>query len=347
MESYIRAMPKAELGLQLEGAIPKQTLVMIAEQNEIPSTTKGYADLVKQIDKPVYEKLPELSAIVSQWVRYPDDLSRMVYDVGVALSRQNVRYAEIGVNPLLYMNHTGMQFEQFIEALNDGRDKALRGWNVQMQWVLNIPREEPRRGDDTTRWALSATARKYGVVGLGLTGREETQPAGQFERPFKSAEKKGLPRIVHAGDKLGAEAVLGAIEHLLPTRIIGGWGTTEAPDVVKQLVDNNIALGITMARQLCLGRIQTYADYPLRWIFDQDVKLTLTSHMPTFYKSTLSDEYLALVEHNDFTLEDLEEIALNAVRYSTLPEEEQAKMLKIFREDYAKLRTEHIEQATT
>lgn len=347
MESYIQAMPKVEPGLQLEGAVPRQTMVMIAEQNEIPSTTKGYKDLVSQLDKPNYEKLPELLTTVSQWIRYPDDLSRMVYDTGVALARQNVRYAEIGVNPLLYMNHTNMTFDQLIEAMNDGRDKAQRGWNVRLNWILNIPREEPRRGDDVIRWAQSAIGRKYGVVGIGLTGREESQPAAQFERPFKSAEKKNFPRIVHAGDKLGAEAILDALDHLLPTWIIGGWGAADAPDVIKRLADQNVALSVTMARQLCLGRIETYADYPLRWLYDQGVKITLTSHMPALYKSNLSDEYLALVTHNDFLLEELEEIALNAVRSSALPEEEEAEMLKDFKAEYAKLRAEHLEEATT
>jgi adenosine deaminase len=347
MESYIQAMPKVELGLQLEGTVPRQTLVMIAEQNEIPSTTKGYKDLVSQLDKPNYEKLPELLTTVSQWIRYPDDLSRVVYDTGVALARQNVRYAEIGVNPLLYMNHTNMSFEQLIEAMNDGRDKAQRGWNVRLNWILNIPREEPRRGDDVVRWAQSATGRKYGVVGLGLTGREESQPAAQFERPFKTAEKKSFPRVIHAGDKLAAEAILDTLEHLLPTRIIGGWGAADAPDVIKRLADQNVLLAVCMARQLCLGRIQTYADYPLRWLYDQDVKVTLTSHMPALYKTTITDEYTALVVHNDFLLEELEEIALNAVRYSALIEDEQAEMLKNFKAEYAKLRVEHLEEATT
>jgi adenine deaminase len=346
LETYIRAMPKADLGLQLEGAVSKQTLLLIAEQNEIAASTKGFGEIVKQLDKPNYEKLPELAATVSQWVRHPDDLSRFAYDVGVGLSKQNIVYAEVGVNPLLYMTHTGMTFEQFSEALNDGRDKALRGWKVQIQWVLNIPRDEPRRADDVVRWAMSATARKNNIIALGLSGREEAQPAAQFERAFKAAERKGFPRAVFAGDKLGAEGTLDALEHLLPERIIGGWGTADAPDILKRLADNDLPLTVTMARQLCMGRISTYADYPLRHVYDSDVKLTLTAHMPTFYKSSLSDEYLALVEHNDFSVEELEEIALNSLRYSFMPQEEKNNLRDRFKASYASLRAEHMGQET-
>jgi adenosine deaminase len=346
LETFIQAMPKAELGIQLEGAVSKQTLLLIAEQNEIAAGNKGFNEVVKQLDKPNYEKLPEFAAIVSQWVRHPDDLSRFAYDVGVSLSKQNVLYAEIGVNPLLYMTHTGMSFEQFAEALHDGSDKAQRGWKVQIQWVLNASREEPRRADDVLRWATSATGRKHNFVAFGLTGREELQPAAQFERIFKGAEKKACPRVVHAGDKQGAEGTLAALESLVPERIIGGWGTADAPDVIQKLVENNVLLVVSMARQLCLGRIPTYADYPVRHLYNEGVRLSLTSHMPMFYKTTLTDEYLALVEHNDFTLEELEDIALNAVRYSLLAEDQKADMLAAFRAQYTALRGEHIPQET-
>ncbi|MBC8100645.1 MAG: hypothetical protein H7Y11_14490 [Armatimonadetes bacterium] len=346
IESYIRAMPKADLGLQLEGAVSKATLLLIADQNDIPKANKVFIELLKQLEKPNYDKLPELITAVFQWVRHPDDLSRMVYDVGVTLAKQNVRYAEIGVQPLLYMNNTAMTFEQFVEGLNDGRDRVMRGWQTQLHFVLNVPRDEPRRADDVARWAQSVTGRKNGVIGLGLVGREEAQPTAQFERPFKAAEKKATPRIVHAGDKLAAEGTLQALQLLAPTRIIGGWGAADAPDVIQLLAEGKIPLTISMARQLCLGRIATYKDYPLRHLFDADVPLSLTAHMPGFYKSSLTDEYLALVEHNGFSLEELEEVALNAVVYSTLAEDSKAELLQQFAVSYRQLRAEHLDQQT-
>ncbi|MCU0498035.1 MAG: hypothetical protein MUF87_11850 [Anaerolineae bacterium] len=345
IETYLQAMPKVDLGIQLEGAAPKHSLLMFAEQNEIP-VNKPFNEIVKQLDHPNYDKLPELLNTISQWIHHPDDLSRLVYDVGVALSKQNVRYAEMGVSPLLYMGHTGMSFEHFIEALNVGRDKALRGWKIRLQFVINVPREEPRRSDDVVRWATSVAGRRNGVVGLGLNGREEAQPAGQFERPFRAADKKNCPRIVHAGDKLGAEGMLDALKHLMPTRIIGGWGTADAPDVINALVDQNIPLDLCVPRALCYNRVSTYADYPVRDLYDQDVKLTLTSHMPALYKTTLNDQYLALYEHNKLSVEEIEEIALNGIRYSLLSDDEKTIMTASFKEDYAKLRAEHLPEHT-
>jgi aminodeoxyfutalosine deaminase len=340
-ESFIRAMPKVALYVQLEGTMQRDTLLMIAEQNEIAAKTKHFAEWVELLDKPDFSRLDEITSTVSGWLQYPEDLTRIVYDAGVALSKQNVRYAEISVNPTLYMQ-AGLTFEDILAAINDGRDRVERGWGVRLAWILTIPRDEPRKGDDIARWATSAAARKAGVVALGLGDREDAQPIGQFERAFRTAEKKDLPRICQTAAVHEAEGMLEILDTLNPDRLIDGWGTADAPDVLQRLGDGSIPLYISFARALCLEWIPAYADYPLRHLYDEDIKLVIDTGMPGLYNTTLSDEYLALVEHCEFDLDELEELALNAVQFSLLPDEEKEAMLTEFKEAYVQLRVEHI-----
>src|SRR5262249_804401 len=102
-----------------------------------------------------------------------------------------------------------------------------------------------------------------------------------------------------------------------------------------------------LARALCLGHIDSYAKYPLRDLYDDGITLTINSGMPSFYKTTLVDEYLAIAEHCDFSVEEVEELALNAVRASLLPDEQKESMLAAFAEEYAHLKSEHINEAKT
>jgi len=346
IETFIRAMPKVELRVRLEGAYRKETLMLIAEQNDIPETTKNYQQWFKLLENPDYTKLDELVRVLTGWFRHPDDLTRVVYDLGVALAKQNVKYVEVAINPISHML-PGMSFDEFMDALNDGRNRAQRGWGIRMGWILIVPREEPRRADDVVRWATSVTGKKGGVIALGLSGREEVQPAGQFERPFTNAQKKDVFCVVQAGDSLQGEGIIAAIQHLNPRRIIDGRGAADAPDVLNLLVEKDIALDISLARALCHGWSQSYAAYPLRHLFDADVKVTLNTDMPAFYKSSLTDEYLAAVQHCGLTIEDLEQIALNAILYSFLPEDEKAIMAAEFMQEYERLRAEHIVPQTT
>jgi adenosine deaminase len=339
--SYIQAMPKVELSLSLEGAMQRNSLLRIAEANEIPETLKHYSEWVSLLDKPDYKRLGDITRMATSWLQIADDLSRVVYDVGVSLSKSNVRYAEIAVNPFFY-DGIGLSIDDFLAAINDGRGRARRAWGVEIYWLLTVPREEPRRADDYARTATAPTAVKNGIVGLGLSGREDSQPVGQFERAFHTAEKKGVPRVVRAGGFLGAGGVLAAIETLFPNRVIDARGVHESPEAMALLEERQISVGIGLTRALRQGWVDNLSEYPLRQLYDEGIVLFLGTDMPSLYHTSLVDEYTKAIEECGLSLDELDELALNAVRVSFMPEEDKAAMMEQFREDYARLRAEHI-----
>ena len=147
VQSFIEAMPKADLHIHLEGAVSRQTLLLIADQNEVEETIKHFHSWVELLAKPDYDRLDELMKMTNGWFKQAEDLTRSAYDVGLYLAKQNVRYAEVTVNPALYPE-MNLSLEQFLAAINDGRDRAQRAWGIQMSWILAIPRDEPRRSDD-------------------------------------------------------------------------------------------------------------------------------------------------------------------------------------------------------
>lgn len=339
--SYIQAMPKVELMLSLEGAMQRTPLLKIAEANEIPETLKHFGDWVGLLDKPDYKRLGDIARMATSWLQIADNLTRVVYDVGVFLSKHNVRYAEVTVNPAMY-DHIGLSLDDFLSAINDGRGRAQRAWGVEMAWVLAVPREEPRRADDYARAATASAAQKNGIVALGLTGREDAQPVGQFERAFHAVEKKGVPRVIRAGDALGAEGVLDAIKTLLPNRLFDARGVLESPEALGMLEEQQISVGVGLTRALRQGWVNDVSEYPLRRLYDEGVMLFLGTDMPSLYHTNLVEEYTKAVEACGLSLDELDELALNAVRYSFMPEEEKTTRVEQFKEEYARLRGEHI-----
>ncbi|MEQ8673396.1 MAG: hypothetical protein RLP44_03025 [Aggregatilineales bacterium] len=341
VSEFIQKMPKAELRLRLEGIFRKDTLLMIAEQNEIRATVKKFDDWVTRLDEPDGSKIDETVQFVSQWLQAPDDLSRIVYDLGVILSKQNVKYVEVIVNPVLFMQ-SGMTFDEFMGVINDGRDRAERGWGIRINWLLNIPWDEPRRADDTVRWATNASGKKAGIVGIILSGDDSTQPVGQFARAFTNAKKKFLPTAAFVGQKLGAEGVGEVIQELEPTRLVDARGVESESDIIEKIVSNNISVDVCLARGVKLGWYKSYAEHPIKRLYDENVKLTLSSDMPSYYGTSITDEYEHLVNEVGLTIEELEEIALNAVRFSFLPDEDKEAMLNDFQQEYARLKDELI-----
>jgi adenosine deaminase len=333
--SFVQAIPKVELNLQFEGALPKDTLLLIAEQNDIPLTQKNYKQWVAALDKPEYSRLDDLVKTIVRWIQVPDDLTRLVYDLGVGLGKQNIRYAEVSINPLLYTDN-GFTFEQLLTALNDGRNRLERAWQVQLGWVLNINRNDVRRADDVVRWATSAAGRKGGIVGVGLIGREEFQSASDFERPIKTAQKKSLPCAVHTN--VTGEEIQEIIQHLEPHRIVGGFDTATDSDAIRE---KQIAFGVCVSAAVRLGYVTSYTEFPLRKLVDDGLLVHLCSEMPSLYKTSLTQEMIDAVEKGGFSIREMEELSLNALRASALPDDEKAAMLEKFAQDYVGLRDQH------
>jgi len=337
-ERFIRAMPKVELNARLEGYYRKDVLMLIADENEVAAETKHFKTLAGEWDQPDFAKFDAFVRGYMSWLVFPDDLTRLVYDVGVALSRENVKYAEVSINSVFH-RLSGMSFEDFMTALNDGRDRVERAWGLKINWVMTVPRDVPRSADDALRWAASVTGKKTGVVAFGISGSEGAQPAGQFKRAFDTAIKKEIPTVAQAGDVDGAEGVVGVLD-LGANRIVDAWGITEDPDGLTNLVENSSAVAISLGRARALGWVTELADYPLQALVDAGVKVVLSAEMPAFYGMTLSDNYIAAVNEIGLSIGELETIALNGIEASYLDEPEKAQLLEEFRAEYARLREE-------
>lgn len=344
LQSFIEQMPKVDLGVQLEGSLQLDSLLLIAQQNEIASTFKSvrqYEDAVERIRNPEFDKLDEIARESAAWLKYPEDITRAVYDLGLALAKQNVKYAEVSVIPAIYTDN-GLTFETLLNALNDGRDRVLRGWNITLNWVMSIPTDRPRKADDIARWAISNAAQNGNVVGLGLVGRDDLHPVEQFRKAFVTAERKGLHRTVVAASHQTPDTLAETFDTLLPDRISDVWGIAEDSTALDLIREQAAAVVVSPIRELLAERISSVADYPLRRLYDEAIQVSLTSSMPERFGVSLTDLLLELGTAGAISPEELETLMLNSVAGSFLPDDAKTGLLTEFQSSFEELRKEHL-----
>lgn len=343
LESYIQAIPKVDVHIHFEGALKPELVERAADQNDIAATMRGreYREWMELLKKPDIKKLDDMARTYASWLKYPEDLSRAVYEVGIHLKRQNIRYAEVHVNPAIYTDG-GMPFEKLMDAINDGRDRVLRGWQVRMDWVLTIPRDRPRKGDDISRWVTSATARKGNVIGMGVVGREDLATADQFAKAYSVVEKRDIPTMATArSSTINPEPIHTILHELNPRRVVDLWNFVSEPDTLNELAERQIPVVVTPTREVRYNRISSIADYPLRMLMEK-VPLSIGSGMPMFYRTTLTDELVALAHHHSLTADEIEMLILNGIRASFLAPENKEAMIGDFQTQFAALRAEHL-----
>lgn len=344
LESYVRAAPKAELHVHLEGAIRPRTLLELAGRNNVPLP----ADTVEGVQRWfVYRDFPhfiEIFVTITRCLRGAEDYELIAHEFGAEMTRQNVRYAEVTFSPSTHA-WNGVPFETWFGGLTRGRLRAEAELGVRMRWNFDIVRtsSDPAalfpKADYTTGVAIDGL--RDGVVALGLGGSEDGAPPEPFAPYFEKALAAGLHSCPHAGEHAGPGSVWGALRALGAERIDHGVRAVEDPALVAHLAERGIACDVCPTSNLCLGVYPEYTAHPLTRLHAAGVPVTLNSDDPPMFNTTLGDEYALLAGPFGCDVETIDAILLNGVRHSFLPPAEKQALEAEFRAELAKLKREH------
>ena len=338
LHQFARLMPKAELHVHLEGAIRPVTLLKLAQRNgiQLPAQdVEGLRDFYRFRD---FAHFIQVYVTITGCLRTPDDYRLIAYEFGGDCARQNVRYAEVTFTIATNTRLTGLPWQSILEGLNAGRADARAEFGVDWRWVLDISRDNAETQDQVVEIALAAE--DQGVVALGLGGSEALFPPELFTRPFERARQAGLPRVPHAGETAGPKSIWTALRQLHADRLGHGVRCVEDPALVAYLSEHQVPLEICPTSNIRLGVYPDYAAHPLRRLWDQELLLTVNSDDPPLFDADLNHEYVALVDHFDFSADELEQISLNGLRASFLPEADKARLEAEFRAEFARLRNQ-------
>jgi adenosine deaminase len=177
-------------------------------------------------------------------------------------------------------------------------------------------------------------------VALGLGGIEAGNPAELFQEAFDRARAAGLPAVPHAGETAGADSVRIALRALKAQRIGHGVRCLEDPSLVEELRERQIPLEVCPTSNVCLGVAPSLDEHPLPRLLDEGLYVTINSDDPPMFNTTLTDEFLRAAQILGCDVETVEQLAINAVRASLLPEAARVEMERRFREEFAQLREE-------
>ena len=199
-------------------------------------------------------------------------------------------------------------------------------------------RDRPDLQDEVV--AISLAARDRGCVALGLAGDERLGTAATFQPGFDAAAAAGLPGIPHTGELSGPDKMWEVVRLLRPRRLQHGIRAVEDAALVDYLREQGIGCDVCPTSNVRLGVYPTYSAHPLRQLWAAGVLLTVNSDDPPLFNTSLNGEYELLVDEFGFTADELEQVSLNGVRASVLPENEKARLQAEFRAGFARLRSE-------
>jgi len=179
-----------------------------------------------------------------------------------------------------------------------------------------------------------------GIIALGLGGPETNNPPELISETFERASAAGLPSLPHAGEIEGAQSIWGAINALSAVRIGHGIRCLEDSELVAFLREKQIPLDVSPTSNVCLGVAPTLAQHPLPRLLDEGLFVTINSDDPPMFDTTLTDEYLRIVDVFDFNVAQIKQFLLNGIQASLLSSEKRQILEKNFREEFIELENE-------
>ncbi|MET0648964.1 MAG: adenosine deaminase [Pyrinomonadaceae bacterium] len=328
----LETLPKTELHLHLEGAIPADVLLELVHKYGGAEEAPDKGRLAERLTYRDFPHFLDTWRWMCRFVREYEDFTRMAYGVAKNLAAQHVRYAELHFSPPDFLGH-GLSVAGIAKAVRAGLDQA---GGLEVSLIMDLCRQYgPERG---RRWLgeVVEVADEAGIVGVGLGGPEHLAPAGPYSEVFRLAESHGLHRVAHAGEAAGPESIWAALNELGAERI--GHGTLAVMDeeLMRHLRDTGIPLETCPTSNVCTGVVEGIERHPVRRLFDAGVRITLSSDDPTFFGTNIVSEYQLLREHFGFSDEELARVARNGFEVAFLPEERRAALLRGFDEYCAK-----------
>ena len=311
-ERDLATIPKVELHLHLIGTITEATASVLAGRHGAdPQEALGLVDGRYPGPYPDFGGFLDAFLAANSFVRTPDDLEFVAAEFARGQAAQHVIYSEAIFTPTIVVRN-GMDPGAMWAALRRGLTAG--GPSTRVALVIDAIRDLGRAETEATlRLVETADAP---IVGLGLTGVEDTVPVKEFVGYREAARRLGLGFEVHAGEMGPPESVVASLDVLDPDRIGHGVAAIHDPDLFARLVRDQVVLDVCPSSNVSVGLFPSLESHPVAAFWRAGMNMTISSDDPPFFATTLTDELRHVVRLAGLTRDDLATLQRRAARHA-------------------------------
>jgi len=307
----LRAIPKAELHLHIEGTLEPEMMFALAQRNNV---VLPYPDVDAVRDAYVFSNLQSFLDIYYAGCRVLlsrqdfEDLTWAYLQRAVA---DGVTRAEIFFDPQTHLAR-GLDFEVVLDGICNGLSRGESELGISSGLILCFLRHlSAKEAMETLEVALPYRDR---LIGVGLDSSEAGNPPERFAEVFARAREAGLHVVAHAGEEGPPEYIWQALDVLGAERIDHGVRCLEDDSLVERLARDRIPLTVCPLSNVKLRVVDRLADHPLPEMLERGLSVTVNSDDPAYFGGYICDNYEALRAELGMSDEQLQTVANNSLQ---------------------------------
>ena len=328
--SLLQKLPKVELHCHLDGSLRIPTILDLAKEDNVTLPTSNSDKLSKILvigkTRGSLEDYIKRFDITLSVMQTPAALRRIAYELIEDVAKENVRYIEIRYSPILH-TEKGMSLGESVEAVRKGLRRGRKDFGVESGIIVcgirNISAAASLKLAD-----LTVRYKNKGVVGVDLAGAEENFPAKDHQEAFYMILNNNINATIHAGEAFGPSSIHQAIHHCGAHRIGHGTRLKENKDLMNYVNDHRITLEVCLTSNWQTRSIRSLKYHPLKYYYDQGIRVTLNTDNRLMSGTTLTKEFLLAHKLFGFKLHDFREMIIMAMKSAFLPYAERKKMIR-------------------
>ena len=260
--AWFKQVPKVELHVHLEGAIPLEALWQLVQKYGGDPSIPDLQTLNERFRFRDFLHFIEMWMWKNQFLKEYEDFTFIAEAVARDLHSQNVCYAEVMFTPSDFAEQ-GLETQKIAEAIRAGYSKVPE---IELSMITDVVRHrDPKNA--ARNLAEINEVKNLGIVGITIGGMEDGYPPEPFADVYEKARQLGFHTSAHAGEAAGPESVWGAIRSLKVERIGHGTNAIKDEALVDYLAENKIPLEINLLSNVRTKVVDSYRTTPGTTLF--------------------------------------------------------------------------------
>ncbi|MFT4799047.1 MAG: adenosine deaminase [Sulfitobacter sp.] len=321
MKEFVKAMPKAELHVHIEGTLEPQMLLDLAAKHaiDIPYKTLGDVEQAYAFDN--LQSFLDIYYAGASVLLDEQDFFDLMFAYLQKCRDQNIVHAEIMFDPQTHLER-GITFETMFNGYYTAIEQAQKEWDQSASLIMCFLRH--LSADSALDVLKQAEPFRDNILTVGLDSSELGHPPEKFAAVYAEAIKQGYRSVAHAGEEGDASYIWEALDLLKVERVDHGVRCLEDDVLVKRLIDEEMPLTVCPLSNIRLCVYETLDQHPILKMLDLGIRVTVNSDDPPYFGGYLNDNLVAMVDALGMTEDQARALALNSFRGSFVDDAQKA-----------------------
>ena len=320
----IRALPKAELHVHIEGTFEPELMFAIAQRNQIEIPYKSVEEVKQAYNFHNLQSFLDIYYAGANVLVHEQDFYDLAWAYFEKCHEDRVMHTEMFFDPQTHTDR-GVAFETVINGLQRACNDAQTKYGISSHLIMCFLRHlSEEAAFDTLAQEMPF---KNQIIGVGLDSSEVGHPPSKFERVFAKAREAGFLVVAHAGEEGPAEYVWEALDLLKVNRIDHGVRSEEDSALMQRLIAEKMPLTVCPLSNLKLCVVDDMAEHNIRRLLQQGVHVTVNSDDPSYFGGYMNDNFIAITEALSLSNDELKKLAQNSFEASFISDAEKQKWI--------------------